>query len=97
MIAVGVAFERPELVVRGLDLLGWLLARETRDGHLSVTPAEARGPGDVGPALIKQPIEVSTMAERLRPSAQRRRFTEVARGNRHGERFGLTGTMTPKS
>jgi len=33
-----------------LDLLGWLLARETRDGHLSVTPPEGSGPGDVGPA-----------------------------------------------
>jgi hypothetical protein len=63
MIAVGVALERPELVVRGLDLLGWLLARETRDGHLSVTPAEGSGPGDVGPSFDQQPIEVSTMAD----------------------------------
>jgi hypothetical protein len=63
MIAAGVALERPKLVAGGLDLLGWLLARETRDGHLSVTPAEGSGPGDVGPRFDQQPIEVSTMAD----------------------------------
>ena len=63
MIAAGVALERPELVAQGLDLLGWLLARETRDGHLSVTPAEGSGPGDAGPGFDQQPIEVSTMAD----------------------------------
>jgi len=63
MIAVGVALERPDLVTRGLDLLRWLLARETRDGHLSVTPAQGSGPGDVGPSFDQQPIEVATMAD----------------------------------
>jgi hypothetical protein len=63
MIAAGVALERPELVSRGLQLLGWLLARETRDGHLSVTPAAGSGPGDGGPGFDQQPIEVSTMAD----------------------------------
>jgi hypothetical protein len=63
MIAAGVALERPELVARGLALLTWLLARETRDGHLSVTPAGGSGPGDVGPGFDQQPIEISTMAD----------------------------------
>jgi hypothetical protein len=63
MIAAGVALERPELVSRGVQLLGWLLARETRDGHLSVTPAAGSGPGEVGPAFDQQPIELSTMAD----------------------------------
>jgi hypothetical protein len=63
MIAAGVALERPDLVSRGLGLLRWLLARETRDGHLSVTPATGSGPGDVGPGFDQQPIEVSTMAD----------------------------------
>jgi hypothetical protein len=63
MIAAGVALERPELVSRGLLLLGWLLARETRDGHLSVTPVDGSGPEDVGPGFDQQPIEVSTMAD----------------------------------
>jgi hypothetical protein len=63
MIAAGVALERPALVARGLDLLGWLLARETRDGHLSVTSHGGSGPGEVGPSFDQQPIEVSTMAD----------------------------------
>jgi hypothetical protein len=63
MIAAGVALERPELVSRGLGLLGWLLERETRDGHLSVTPAAGSGPGDHGPGFDQQPIELSTMAD----------------------------------
>jgi hypothetical protein len=63
MIAAGHALERPELVTKGLELLGWLLARETRDGHLSVTPANGSGPGDVGPSFDQQPIEISTMAD----------------------------------
>ena len=47
MIAAGSALDRPELLRRGLDLLEWLLARETQHGHLSVTPSRrkwARGP-----------------------------------------------------
>jgi hypothetical protein len=63
MIAAGVALERPELVSRGLQLLGWLLERETREGHLSVTPAAGSGPGDRGPGFDQQPIELSTMAD----------------------------------
>jgi hypothetical protein len=63
MIAIGTALERPEVVTSGLELLGWLLARETRDGHLSVTPAGGSGPGDVGPGFDQQPIELSTMAD----------------------------------
>jgi hypothetical protein len=63
MMAAGVALDRPALVSRGLQLLGWLLERETRDGHLSVTPASGSGPGDVGPGFDQQPIEVSTMAD----------------------------------
>jgi len=63
MIAAGVALERPELVARGLGLLSWLLERETLDGHLSVTPVDGSGPGDVGPRFDQQPIEVSTMAD----------------------------------
>ncbi|HEY5093445.1 MAG TPA: hypothetical protein VII60_09275 [Acidimicrobiales bacterium] len=63
MIATGAALERPELVDSGLSLLGWLLERETLDGHLSVTRAAGTGPNDVGPGFDQQPIEVSTMAD----------------------------------
>ena len=57
--------DRParRLLEDALALLGWLLERETRDGHLSVTPAGGAGPGDVGPGFAQQPIEVATMAE----------------------------------
>ena len=46
MIAAGAALDRPELLRRGLELLEWLLARETRRGHLSVTPVRGSGPED---------------------------------------------------
>lgn len=63
MLAAGAALERPKLVGDGLNLLGWLLARETRDGHLSVTPAGGAGPKDHGPRFDQQPIEVAAMAD----------------------------------
>jgi hypothetical protein len=63
MVAAGAALGRPVLVERGLALLEWLLARETRDGHLSVTPAGGAGPEDEGCGFAQQPIEVATMAE----------------------------------
>lgn len=63
MIAAGSALDRPALLRRGLDLLEWLLDRETRDGHLSVTPAGGSGPDDNGPAFDQQPIEVAALAD----------------------------------
>jgi hypothetical protein len=63
LLAAGELLERPELVRRGLELLRWLLDRETRDGHLSPTPAGGAGPGDAGPRFDQQPIEVAAMAD----------------------------------
>jgi hypothetical protein len=63
MLAAGAALRRPALVGHGLDLLGWLLNRETRGGHLSVTAAGGGGPLDVGPRFDQQPIEVAAMAD----------------------------------
>ncbi len=62
MMAAGAATNRPALVRRGIQLLAWLLARETREGHLSVTPAHGAGPNDEGPSFDQQPIEVAAMA-----------------------------------
>jgi hypothetical protein len=63
MIAAGVALEDTHLKQRGLDLLEWLLAYETADGHLSPTPVGGRGPQDDKPAFDQQPIEVATLAD----------------------------------
>jgi hypothetical protein len=63
MIAAGVALDDADLRRRGLDLLEWLLAYETVDGHLSPTPVEGRGPDDSRPAFDQQPIEVATLAD----------------------------------
>jgi hypothetical protein len=63
MIAAGSALERPLLQQRGLDLLEWLLDRETRQGHLSVTPVGGSGPDDHGARFDQQPIEVAALAD----------------------------------
>lgn len=63
MMAVGTALGRDDLVRRGLDLLEWLLERETLDGHLSVTAVGGAGPGDRGPRFDQQPIEASSLAD----------------------------------
>ncbi len=63
MIAAGSALGRPLLVKQGLELLGWLLARETRHGHLSITPVGGSGPDDEGPGYDQQPIEVAALAD----------------------------------
>jgi hypothetical protein len=63
LMAIGSSIGRPELVDDGLMLLAWLLARETRDGHLSVTPAHGSGPEDAASGFDQQPIELSTMAD----------------------------------
>lgn len=63
LMAAGRSLARPELIARGLELLGWLLDRETVGGHLSVTPAGGAGPTDVGPRFDQQPIEVAALAD----------------------------------
>ncbi len=62
-IAAGVVLEDSSLRQRGLDLLAWLLATETTDGHFSVTPVAGRGPSDPRPAFDQQPLEVSSLAD----------------------------------
>lgn len=63
MIAAGSVLDRPVLLRRGLDLLEWLLARQTRHGHLSVTPVGGSGPGDLALGFDQQPIEVAALAD----------------------------------
>ncbi len=63
MIATGSAIDDAALQQRGLDLLAWLIDRETLDGHLSPTPAGGSGQGDPRPGFDQQPIEISTLAD----------------------------------
>ena len=63
VIAAGSVLDRPAMLQHGLDLLDWLLVRETRQGHLSVTPVGGRGPEDEGPGFDQQPIEVAALAD----------------------------------
>jgi hypothetical protein len=63
LLAAGHTLGRPDLLGRGLDLLGWLLDRETRDGHLSLTPVGGAGPADDPPGFDQQPIEVAALAD----------------------------------
>lgn len=63
LIVTGAALGTPAVLTRGLTMLGFLLATETRDGRLSVTPAHGRGPGDSGPQFDQQPIEVGAIAD----------------------------------
>jgi hypothetical protein len=79
LLAVGAALDAPSLVADGLGLLGWLLDRQLRDGHLSVVPAGGHGPGDTGPGFDQQPIEVAALAQacaRAYLIARRRRWAE---------------------
>jgi hypothetical protein len=64
LIAAGAALRDKTALADGLFLLGWLLDRETRDGHLSVTPVGGSGPTD-GPLarFDQQPIEVAALAD----------------------------------
>ncbi|MGO9853939.1 MAG: hypothetical protein ACLPYY_02690 [Acidimicrobiales bacterium] len=63
MIATGAALERPILLRHGLELLEWLIERESSQGHLSVTPVGGSGPDDRGPRFDQQPIEVAALAD----------------------------------
>lgn len=63
LIVAGDALPDESALNRGLSLLEFLLRTETRDGHLSVTPAGGRGRDDTGPGYDQQPIEVSALAD----------------------------------
>lgn len=63
LIVAGALLERPAVLADGLDALRWLLARETRRGHFSPTPARGAGPHDRAPMFDQQPIEAAAMAD----------------------------------
>ncbi|HEY2833474.1 MAG TPA: hypothetical protein VGJ14_13690 [Sporichthyaceae bacterium] len=64
LIAAGHALGNEIALADGLFLLRWLLERETRNGHLSVTPVGGSGPADsLSPRFDQQPIEVAALAD----------------------------------
>lgn len=72
LLAAGEGTGSVDYIEAGLDLLEWLVKRETHDGRLSVTPVGGRGPNDPQPAFDQQPIEVAGLA---RASARALRLT----------------------
>jgi hypothetical protein len=63
MIAAGDVLGDDALIDTGLGFLDFLITSESRDGHLSVTGAAGREPGDIGPFFDQQPIEVAAIAD----------------------------------
>lgn len=63
LLAAGQLLDEPRWIRDGLLLLEWLLAGESRDGHLSVTPVGGRGPDESRPRFDQQPIEVAALAD----------------------------------
>ncbi len=64
LLLAGEVLADDHLLHRGVHLLEFLLALETRDGHLSVTPVGGRGPDDPNAAgFDQQPIEVAALAD----------------------------------
>lgn len=63
IIAAGEATADARLTRRGLAMLDVLVKLEARDGHLSVTGADGRGPEDLQAQFDQQPIEVAAIAD----------------------------------
>ena len=63
VIVIGDKLNRDSALRDGLRMLRWLLAGETREGHLSVVPAAGWGPGEQRPGFEQRPIEVAALAD----------------------------------
>jgi hypothetical protein len=81
LIVAGAALGRDRLHTTGLDLLAWLLDRETASGgHLSVTPAGGTGRDDRGPRFDQRPVEVAALADACARAARVTGDTRWVRG-----------------
>lgn len=63
VIVAGWKLGQDRVLRSGLRMLEWLLACETRDGHLSVVPVGGWSLGEDRPAFDQQPIEVAALAD----------------------------------
>lgn len=63
LLLAGHVLPDPAVFAHAERMLAFLLRVETRNGHLSVTPTNGRGPDEPGPAFDQQPIEVAALAD----------------------------------
>ena len=63
VIAAGRELGRDHLLQNGLRMLSWLLADESRNGHLSVVPAGGWGRGEDRPSFDQYPSQVAALAD----------------------------------
>ena len=63
VIIAGWKLGHDRVLRNGLRMLEWLLASETRHGHVSVVPAGGWSPGETRPGFDQQPIEVAALAD----------------------------------
>jgi hypothetical protein len=63
LLVAGAALPDSAAHSRGLQLLTFLLDTETRNGHLSLTAVNGRGPGESAPRFDQQPIEAAALAD----------------------------------
>ena len=63
LLVAGSSLGDDHLVDEGVRLLDWLLATETVDDHLSLTPVGGWGPGEARPGFDQQPIEAASLAD----------------------------------
>lgn len=63
LLAAGDLLGEDAWVAAGTAQLAWLLDVQTRDGHLSPTPAAGWEPGEPSPGFDQQPIEVAALAD----------------------------------
>lgn len=62
-LAAGELLHHDRAAQGGLQLLGWLLAAQTHDGHLSPVPAGGWAAGEPRPGFDQQPIEAAAIAD----------------------------------
>ena len=63
VIAAGAKLGDDRVLRDGLRMLDWLLAGETRAGHLSVVPAGGWAQGEPRPGFDQRPAEVAALAD----------------------------------
>jgi hypothetical protein len=62
-LAAGTALRDPRATAIGERLLAWLIAQESFEGHLSVSPVGGWAPGEVRPGFDQQPTEAASIAD----------------------------------